>query len=93
MTFKILTAVVLAAVVGLASATSSTEEVRMLEAKLFAAKAKFAAEQNVHSDVNHSERGARADTRYVFFFCDADKRNTGSCAFQHVPTQTVCAHE
>jgi hypothetical protein len=59
MTFKILTAVALTAVVGLASATSSTEEVRMLEAKLFAAKAKFAADSG-------GDRGARADTRTRF---------------------------
>jgi len=63
--FKTLVALAVVAVV----TATATEEVRIIEAKLAAAKEKFAAEQNVNS-VNHSEgqeRNARAETssRYV----------------------------
>ena len=61
MAYKILAVVGFATIVAMASATAATEEVRVLEAKLAAAKAKFAAEQNsVQAEGN--KRHIRADT-------------------------------
>jgi len=61
MAYKILAVVGFATMIAMASATAATEEVRVLEAKLAAAKAKFAAEQNsVQAEGN--KRHIRADT-------------------------------